>query len=88
MTTTLPDRHCKTCGQPIIFATTETGALMPIDANPHPNGRLKLERDRNWHHVTILKEGTLELAAAHRDRTPLHQPHWVTCTHPDQHRRR
>jgi hypothetical protein len=34
MNTTLPRTNCKGCGRPIIFArNTQTGALMPLDAN-------------------------------------------------------
>lgn len=34
MNTTLPRTPCKGCGKPIIFArNTQTGALIPLDAN-------------------------------------------------------
>jgi len=35
---------CRSCGAPIIWAVTTTGAKMPLDADPDPEGLFVLER--------------------------------------------
>lgn len=34
-----PTRQCRSCGAPIVWAVTEAGKRMPLDAEPHPGRR-------------------------------------------------
>lgn len=59
---------CRSCGAPIVFAITEKGRRMPLDANPDPAGE--------W---TVTAWGDLKPAD---DSTPAEErrtSHFVTC---------
>jgi hypothetical protein len=34
--------RCRSCGQKVIWAVTERGKHMPVDAEPHPAGNITL----------------------------------------------
>lgn len=36
---------CRSCGEKIMFATTESGKIMPVNKMPDENGNLVLEGD-------------------------------------------
>jgi hypothetical protein len=81
----MPD-FCRSCKAPIRWAiTAETGSIMPLDAEPNPQGEWRLtSRDR----------GELPRAIhVAEDRRPglqreLMMAHWATCPYADRHRRR
>ncbi len=71
------------CTTLIVWATTETGKPMPIDAEPNPNGNLAVHR---------LLTGGLRCRVVTTN-TPLDptteqpgMPHWSTCRNPPRRR--
>jgi len=70
-------RKCNHCHAPILWARTTGGRLMPIDADPHPDGNVLVD-DAGGH----LVAGVLgaNQAAGARDRGQLlHRHHKLTC---------
>jgi len=68
--------RCKSCDAEIIWAVTEAGNRIPIDAEPierPPNQFLLVEIDNE--------------VVAHRAVEPLYITHFATCPHADEHRR-
>ncbi len=77
---------CRSCGAEIIWARTERGSKMPLDAEPSDNETLAsglfVLRDKNSH------IGPLAIAAWGLEGTePHYVTHFATCPHADQHRR-
>lgn len=79
------------CGSPrcngkIMFATTENGRSMPVDADPHPDGMLLL----GWR-GEILRVWVVPIAERKAKRLQaggLHRSHFATCVDADYYRRR
>lgn len=71
---------CRNCGQPILWARTERGNRMPLDAEPIADPRLEhgpvfVLRDRH------SAEGPLAISAWGLEGTePHHRAHFDTCT--------
>lgn len=77
---------CRSCGKPIVWATTVHGKAMPVDAAPTENGNVVL---------TPSPVGpTAEIASAELRATaegigvPLYTSHFATCRFADRHRKR
>lgn len=69
---------CRSCGAQIIWARTERGKAMPVDAQSTPDGNL-----------VLTEEPTGELIAR-VDARPMRQrytSHFQTCPNADSHRR-
>jgi hypothetical protein len=71
---------CKACDAPIVWAKTPNGKVIPIDAEPSPDGNV----------VLFAGPGSGELLAffrnvkgAHR----LHKSHFATCPNADRFRK-
>jgi hypothetical protein len=69
--------NCRSCGAAIIWAVTETGKRMPVDAIPSDAGNI------------LLADGIAVIAknddtAADNE---LHTSHFATCPHAAQHRK-
>ncbi len=76
--------NCRSCNADILWARTERGSRMPLDAEPvDSTGRnLFVLRDKS------SSEGPLAIAAwglAHTE--PHYVSHFATCPNADQHRR-
>jgi hypothetical protein len=71
--------NCRTCGAPIIWAKTEKGNAVPLDARPCADGNIVLQ-DRLAHYV---KAG--EPVPAGQDR---YQSHFATCPDAKAHRKK
>lgn len=72
-----PHTHCRTCNAPIVWALTEAGRRMPVDAAPDPAGNVALLRTDSTVNAVVLGK--------HREPDPratLHQSHWATCPNP------
>lgn len=71
---TLPNRGtCRSCKAPLIWATTEGGKLMPLDAEPSERGNVLLQGTQ----ARVLDR---ELAVAYRAQgTPLYLSHFAEC---------
>jgi len=68
--------HCRTCNAPILWAVTEKGKRMPLDAEPTPGGNL------------IVVDGIARVPRID-DEVPFLQylSHFTTCPQASQHRK-
>lgn len=69
---------CRSCGAPIIWAITESGKRIPIDAGPTAEGNIELKGERA--HVLARDE-------VRWPDTRYYTSHFVTCPHAAQHRK-
>lgn len=70
--------RCSSCQAPIVWAITDSGRRMPVDAQPHEDGTVVLTYETSF-------------VAARVDPTytgPKHLSHFATCPNAGQHRRR
>jgi len=71
---------CNSCDAPIIWALTENGKRMPVDAEPVRDGNIVLE-----HHgqrvTAIVRDAMLP------GLEPLYKSHFATCPNASTHRR-
>lgn len=73
---------CKSCGTEIIWRrVTVHGRAMPIDADPHPDGNIRLDRDGKTAHM--VTRGELEQGVT----GDLYRSHFATCPHAKDHRK-
>jgi hypothetical protein len=72
--------RCRACKAPITWATTEAGRLIPLDAEPAPNGNIVLVDDV----ALVLTPAVLARLADERER---YQPHFATCPYANEFRR-
>lgn len=75
---------CRSCTAPIIWAVTVNGRDMPVDAEPSPDGDIRLA-DRSHLHRKPLAEVlsvTQQFGLGN-----LRTSHFATCPHADQWRR-
>lgn len=72
---------CRSCNAPIIWAITENGKRMPLDAEPFalPAGLFALDTS---------SDPPLTVSVAAERREPLYRSHFATCPNADQHRKR
>ena len=85
--------ECKSCGQPIEWAKTETGKWMPVDPAPVPGGNLSIDRS-SWPPVaTVMRpgEGAVQLALGaggqQEGETLGHVSHFKSCPDRDRWRK-
>lgn len=64
---------CRSCGAPIVWATTANRKRMPVDAAPSARGTIML-RDGKAHVM-----GSLEALSLRDAGVELHEPHHATC---------
>jgi hypothetical protein len=69
----IPSR-CGSCGAPVLWARTETGKAIPLDAVPTERGNL------------VLADGVVHVARI-LGHSPQYVPHFATCPHAGQWRR-
>ncbi|MEU6387686.1 hypothetical protein ABZ847_29485 [Streptomyces bauhiniae] len=79
---TYPTEPCRSCSAQIIWATTERGKTMPVNAEPEPGGNVQL--------VEQYGQLTAVVVPAKRafGRTTLRMSHFVTCPNAAEWRRR
>lgn len=75
----MPDL-CRTCKAPVVWALTEAGKWMPLDAQSSLVGEWQLFGD-GPRAVHVPAERREQLAGQ------LHVTHWATCPDADRHRR-
>lgn len=71
--------RCRSCKADVYWAVTGTGAAMPVNVEPHPDGNLSLR----WNGVRVL--------AVYVDGNfpgPRRMSHFATCSFASTHRRR
>ena len=70
------DGACRSCGKPIIWAKSEKGRNMPLDAEPMRHGlRFLIDPEGYAHHVP---SGVDDLG---------HRSHFATCPNAKRHRK-
>lgn len=70
---------CRSCGAQIRWHRTERGTRMPVDAQPHRDGNIRIDEND----VARVTDPGLTLLAE-----PLYRSHFASCPHADQHRKR
>ncbi len=65
-------KQCKSCGKPILWATTPAGKAMPLDA----------ESETWW-----LLEGGVAIGESRCRGVVVHRSHFATCPQAGEHRR-
>lgn len=71
---------CSSCGAHIVWATTEHGRLMPVDAAPSAEGNLRL----TW---VPSRKVYIVAARVKGGEKPLYTSHFATCPNASKHRR-
>lgn len=72
---------CRSCGAPVIWTVTERGKRMPVDADPDPQGNIRLEQSTGDAPLTAVY--TREWTAG----AELYVSHFATCDQPKKWRR-
>jgi hypothetical protein len=76
----LPVEQCRSCGSSIIWAVTDSGKRMPVDARSHADGKLRLRVDSDGT-VHVFYDTTTSPY-------PKFRAHFATCPDADGWRRR
>lgn len=78
---------CGSCDAPIVWARTQRGERMPVDAAPDPErGNVMLTGRAPHLRAGVLSRG--QAAGARAVGQELHTAHFVNCPHAGAHRRR
>lgn len=83
--TTTPEgfviENCRTetCQAPIIWARTKTGKLMPVDAEPSPDGNVRVFEVQGNVHARVVTDEEAERMRRDPLAVPLRTSHFVTC---------
>ncbi len=73
---------CRSCPASILWATTEKGRSMPVDAEPHPDGNVEITYDELGRpHAVVHGQPPMMVAGT------LHMPHFATCPNAAEWRR-
>jgi hypothetical protein len=84
----LPVVECRSCHGLIVWARTEAGKRMPLDAEPDETANVLLERDLTGLQIpraTVFRAGVR--VVAERPGTSVHRSHFATCPFAATHRR-
>ena len=74
---------CGSCGEAIVWAITDSGRHMPLDAVPVDTGNVAVHRDKSGElRARVLKHGDTVADWETRGNS-----HYATCPHADQHRK-
>lgn len=73
--------ECRSCGAPIVWATTEKGKKMPVDTEPVSDGKFILEEEDDDSARKALFIGDRDPYSG-----PRYSSHFSTCPNADQHR--
>lgn len=74
--------HCRTCSEPVIWATTAAGKAMPVDAEPRSDGNLDLIEGDPVPQVRVIPAHTPTMTGLR------YVSHFATCSHAAEHRKR
>lgn len=76
--------RCGSCHAEIVWAKTTTGASMPLDADPTPEGNVAAHRNDQGELIArVLKAGDEVAPWEHRGTS-----HFQTCADADKHRKK
>ena len=79
MKAVLPTEPCRSCGAPVVWAITESGKRMPVDAKSDDRGRLRLYVDNL---------GVVHVTHDPFSATVHFRPHFATCPDAESWRKR
>jgi len=75
---------CRSCGKPVVFAITDKGKEMPLDAEPSDDGTLKLYRFGSGEvRCSVVKPDHLRYG-----RKDLRKSHFASCPEAKKWRKR
>lgn len=77
---------CKSCGAPIVFVKSPKGKFIPCDANLK-----RYKQTEDGKEIVITDAGEYVRCTFDFDGLPTglaRTPHWATCPHADQHRKK
>lgn len=80
--------RCRTCRAPVVWAVLPSGRRIPLDPEPDPAGRVRLDAIGPATDRAAMVLPTDEAEAAHAAGEDLYVSHFATCPQADQHRRR
>lgn len=80
-------RYCNSCGAPIRWAETLSGAKMPVDAEPHPEGNLIACPSVGPNVVAVYKREELRLLAQAHPNAERWRSHFASCPDAAKHRK-
>jgi hypothetical protein len=78
----MANARCKACNGELLWTTTATGKLMPLDVAVDKEGNVYVEDGCGY----VLSDESLN--AAREANRPLHKSHFATCPEADRFRRR
>jgi len=89
MSVNTEDDHCRSCNAVIVWAQTEMGKWMPVDALPNDAGNIMLVARPNSRTPLAVYLTKDQIAAfdGSLQRHRLHHSHFVTCPHRDKWRK-
>jgi hypothetical protein len=83
--------RCRSCGAPIVWAETEAGRRMPVDADTDPDGNVLVVPDPVTGELVALIDSEAK-PLAKRERTwpegTRHRSHFATCPNASTHRKK
>ena len=83
---------CRSCSAPILWAVTIAGRIMPLDAEPNPDGNVvptgKRGRTRAGSAIEVRVEAARQQTLDVDDPIVRYMPHHATCPDADKWRRR
>jgi hypothetical protein len=72
---------CRSCGQRMLWAKTESGKSIPLDPEPAPDGNVALDG------AVAMVLGPEAAAQCRAAGGRLYKSHFATCSHPERHRK-
>lgn len=76
---------CRSCGAPVLWAVTNKGETMPVNATPDYRGNVILSAMGGVLHAGVL--GRNQAAGAHDRGELLYTSHFADCPNASKHRR-
>jgi hypothetical protein len=80
--------YCRACKAPIVWARTEHGRPMPLDAEPDSGGNITLTRSAGRLVAVVLVPAVLEALRDGGERRLFYRSHFATCPYGNEFRRR
>ncbi len=77
-------KECRSCGAAVIWTVTHKGRKMPVDAEPVPNGNIRLRPEGD---KVIAEYPGKEHPSLLEDDRKRYVSHFATCDHSDEWRK-
>lgn len=69
------------CGAPVLWVRSENGKLMPLEAQPSPDGRYQIDGEVAYYLKGMFRDLAVEQGE------PLYKSHFANCPKANSHRR-